>query len=371
MQYKTVKSSLSLLLAAAILAGCLAGCGANHTSSAGETERPSRTRSAETESSQKETSASTEKTDTTKAAPSETAAPETTAAPYSSDNAEVKALIAEAKHYFSDLDDIDQAEALLLEAAAAGSPLAMYYYFTMIAPNKGLDGKEELELFEKCQDLALKAAYPLAEAGDPEGCLVVGLLMQYSDTYRDLVVGDLETAAAAGYTEGMIGLGDIYQKEADSKKAEEWYLKAYEAGDDNGGRKLASLYMSYQQYQKAIDMYQKLMTDKYRPWYSLGDCYLLLMEYDKAAEAYQQGIEEGQIVCSYGLGTVYFAKGESRKALECYAAYLEGRTTNVSVDYNERHIRESIQFMLEKNTATAEEVDEIMGEGFAASLNEK
>ncbi|MBQ3405312.1 MAG: SEL1-like repeat protein [Oscillospiraceae bacterium] len=300
---------------------------------------------------------------------------------YTSGDAEIVALLTEAEScYYGEPgmpNDIDRARELYEKAAEAGSPLAMYMLgeLALYEPEDDFDAlmEKRFELQEQAYETALVRTAP----DDPEGNLVIGLITKDSANPEG-AISSLESAAQSEppySVTAMVALGELYQSLNDSaslKQAELWYEKAVDAGCDRAITKLARLCQTYlNDQQRALFWWQKALDAGYTPWYDMAKSYELISDYENALAAYAQGAAAGSNACVYGLGRLYcFGAGTERdvtRGLECFAYYLENRHGSDSdnyIDYNEKHIRETVQYLLDKGLTDDSTVEGYLGEGF-------
>ncbi len=119
--------------------------------------------------------------------------------------------------------DEDKAFAYFCKAAEAGNPKGMYWLGRMYAYGYSVkaDAQKALAWWEKA-----------ADAGNSDAMIAIG------DTY---FLGTNEINETSG--KRMVSLGNVHlQRDEDIDKAEAWYVKAVEVGDDMIKRALEKLY---------------------------------------------------------------------------------------------------------------------------------
>jgi len=119
--------------------------------------------------------------------------------------------------------DEDRALAYFCKAAEAGNPKGMYWLGRMYACGYSVkaDAQKALDWWKKA-----------ADAGSSDAMIAIG------DTY---FLGASEIDEASG--KRMVSLGNVHlQRAEDIDKAEAWYIKAVDVGDDMTKRALEKLY---------------------------------------------------------------------------------------------------------------------------------
>ncbi len=138
----------------------------------------------------------------------------------------------------------------------------------------------------------------------------------------------LEQSQKSGTTVTM-AIGLLAHQLKEYEKAEMYYLKAIESGDNNAFTILASLYSDKKEYEKAEEYYLKSIKNGDNASFNhLANLYNNNKEYEKAEEYYLKAIENGNNDSLNNLAFLYDDKKEYKKAEEYYLKAIENGNTN-------------------------------------------
>ena len=119
-------------------------------------------------------------------------------------------------------------------------------------------------------------------------------------------------------------LGALYTLQKEPNKAEKYYLKAIESGNNGALNSLGLLYHKQKKYERAEKYYQKAIESGDNDTLnSLGLLYHEQKEYEKAEKYYQKAIESGDNSELNNLGNLYKEQKEYEKAEEYYLKAIE------------------------------------------------
>ena len=131
-------------------------------------------------------------------------------------------------------------------------------------------------------------------------------------------------AIESGNNGALNSLGNLYSEQKDYVKAEEYFLKALESGDNKALFNLGILYKEQKEYEKAEEYYFKAIESGINDALnSLGNLYSEQKEYLKAEEYYLKALESGDNEALFNLGILYSEQKEYVKAEEYYLKAIE------------------------------------------------
>ena len=155
-----------------------------------------------------------------------------------------------------------------------------------------------------------------------------------------------------------------YKKEYD--KAEEYYLKAINAGNNDALNNLGNLYQEQEEYEKAVEYYLKAIdTGNNDALFNIGNLYIIKEDYTKAEEYYLKAIESGVNDALNSLSWMYFTQGkEKNKSLE-----LIQKSYKIKKEYANTHTYAAVLLWNEEFSKSYEKFEEwIKFEGAEESL---
>ncbi|MEA2091903.1 MAG: tetratricopeptide repeat protein, partial [Campylobacterota bacterium] len=141
-------------------------------------------------------------------------------------------------------------------------------------------------------------------------------------------------AIEGGDNGALRNLGILYYEQKEYKKAEAYYLKAIEGGDNGALINLGNLYKEQKEYKKAEAYYLKAIgSGNNRALNNLGILYYEQKEYKKAEAYYLKAIEGGDNGALNNLSWLYFKQSNNMNnsvslAKECYEKQKNSHTTN-------------------------------------------
>lgn len=144
--------------------------------------------------------------------------------------------------------------------------------------------------------------------------LVLSVVFFSISLFANTDVDKLRNQALNGNTDSMVLLGDAYLDgdgiARDLKKAEYWYKKSAESGNEIGMNHLAFYYEDTENYDKAFYWYKKASEKGYSgAMYFLASCYEegigTAIDYEKAAYWYKKAYELGEAGCALGMSVLY------------------------------------------------------------------
>jgi tetratricopeptide (TPR) repeat protein len=138
-------------------------------------------------------------------------------------------------------------------------------------------------------------------------------------------------AIESGDNDALNNLGILYRNQKKYEKAEKYYLKAIESGDNDALMNLGNLYNEQKKYEKAEEYYLKAIeSGDNDALNNLGILYRNQKKYEKAEEYYLKAIESGNNNALNNLGTLYFQQNNYDKAEECYFKAIESGNNGAS-----------------------------------------
>ena len=193
-------------------------------------------------------------------------------------------------------------------AADKGSAVSMFYLGFMYFSGDGVEKN-----IEESKKWLLKAG----EAGLSYGFSNLGGLYNMSEDYS-IAMEYFRKAADMGNGEAMCQIGLLYYSGKGVAKnidtANQWYLKAGEAGDSNGYLNLANNYKSAKNYDKAIEYFHKAVEmgnedaikEEANFIKTIADDYYSAEDYAKALEYYCKAADLGNASAMNQLGMMYY-----------------------------------------------------------------
>jgi TPR repeat protein len=131
-------------------------------------------------------------------------------------------------------------------------------------------------------------------------------------------------AIDAGNNDALNNLGNLYKEQKEYSKAEEYYKKAIDAGVNDALINLGILYKEQKEYSKAEEYYKKAVdAGNNDALFNLGILYKEQKEYSKAEEYYKKAIDGGNNDALNNLGVLYQEQKEYSKAEECYKKAID------------------------------------------------
>ena len=119
-------------------------------------------------------------------------------------------------------------------------------------------------------------------------------------------------------------LGILYNEQKEYEKAEEYYLRAIESGDNKALNNLGNLYKEQKEYEKAEEYYLRAIdTGNNDALFNLGNLYSIKKDYTKAEEYYLKAIDIGNNDALFNIGNLYIIKEDYTKAEEYYLKAIE------------------------------------------------
>lgn len=169
------------------------------------------------------------------------------------------------------------------------------------------------------------------------------LMKEASNLYNSKKINDaikLLVSSTKNSKHILASIGILYQELKEYEKAEEYYLKALEGGENHVLNGLGSVYFKQEKYKKAEECYLKAIENgNDDALFNLANLYSEQKEYEKTEEYYLKSIESGRNVAFKNLGMLYFEQKEYKKAEEYYlkaiASGNEGALFNLGILYNE------------------------------------
>ena len=193
-------------------------------------------------------------------------------------------------------------------AADKGSAVSMFYLGFMYFSGDGVEKN-----IEESKKWLLKAG----EAGLSYGFSNLGGLYNMSEDYS-IAMEYFRKAADMGNGEAMCQIGLLYDSGKGVAKnidtANQWYLKAGEAGDSNGYLNLANNYKSAKKYDKAVSYFHKAVEmgnedaikEEANFIKTIADDYYSAEDYAKALEYYCKAADLGNASAMNQLGMMYY-----------------------------------------------------------------
>ena len=233
-------------------------------------------------------------------------------------------LVSRAKKYINDLKLGNYHEKGVL------------YMTPAFANSKYIDKELQHELLEITSDFARKKGIKdLAETlqkSDLSLAKEAAALYEASNDYKIILKTLLEVTEN---NQDNFGIGIIYNEIEDYKKAEKYYLKAINTGNNDALNNLANLYCTeYKDYKKAKTYYLRAIeTGNNDALYNLALLYESeLKDYKKAEEYYLKAIETGIKNALFNLALLYRYGFKDFKKAETY--YLKAIEAGVNQAFN-------------------------------------
>ena len=186
--------------------------------------------------------------------------------------------------------------------------------------NKQLNGmitKLEDDAKEKIAEAVQNAKDEIKQQSKSEELFAKGYNAQNRKEYNKAEEYYLK-AIDAGNNDALFNLGILYAEQKEHNKAEEYYLKAIDVGNNDALNNLGVLYKEQKKYLKAEEYYLKAIdVGNNGSLINLGNLYNEQKEYEKAEEYYLKAIESGVNDALNSLSWMYFTQGkEKNKSLE-------------------------------------------------------
>lgn len=174
-----------------------------------------------------------------------------------------------------------------------------------------------------------------------------GFLAKWDEEY-ELAMSFYKQAANAGNTDGMIGVGEVYEcgygveNSSEStmlgyKNAIQWYQKAVESGNVDGWWYMGAAYVFMGNYTKAVECCEKCTECdseiKDDALYAIASFFFIKafiqQDYDKAIRLYKKAAENGSYNSMFMLGEIYRYDYSGGKNMdEAISWYLKGAEYN-------------------------------------------
>ncbi len=239
-------------------------------------------------------------------------------------------------------DELEQRAQQFLQAVTDGKVKTNYAYHMCEALGyAGLSAKTEYTMKEKVREFLLKEGSDLAKVVSSSENELLGKVKDLAEQGLIDKAIDLLEKKSCRTADFYLLLGLLHSANKNYARAEQYYLKALENGDNDALVNLGNLYRKQEDYAQAEQYFmQALESGDNDALINLGAIYGEQEDYAKAEQYFMQALESGDNDALFNLGVVYGEQEDYAQAEQYYLEALESGDNdalfNLGVMYGEQ-----------------------------------